>query len=182
MSDIFIMMPFIGKNRLDFVDISINRVFFLIRNMLEHYIVLTALGVGTYFDVFNKKMVPDIIWTIGAILGVASITYYDQIHIFDLGFLKILEIFVIFVLCRISIAYNLWGGADARALMMMTVILPFSVSIMILSNAFLVAILVPIYLISSGKKNWGEYPLPFILFMYIGALIYMIWGALILSI
>ena len=147
--------------------------------MLENYVVLIALGAGTYFDVFNKKMVPDIIWIIGAGIGVVLlILNADQINIP----IELLEVVLIFGLCKLSMKFGLWGGADAQALIMMTILLPFGQSVLMLSNAFLFAMTVPIYLIAKGEKDWKNYPLPFILFMYLGALMYIVWGSWILSI
>ena len=89
---------------------------------------------------------------------------------------------LIFGLCKLSMKFGLWGGADAQALIMMTILLPFGQSMLMLSNAFLFAMTVPIYLIAKGEKDWKNYPLPFILFMYLGALMYVVWGSWILSI
>jgi hypothetical protein len=144
--------------------------------MLNFFIVLFALGVGVYFDVFNKKMVPDIIWTIGATLGIFAIIFTGSPFFVPL---KIAEIVVIFVIGHYTSKFNLWGGADARAWIMMTAVLPFGVSTIILSNSFLIAFLIlPIYLFVSGIKfkDWGSFPMPFILFMYLGTLSYVLFG------
>ena len=151
--------------------------------MLEQYIVLAALGVGTYFDVFNKKMVPDIIWGIGAGIGVLLViqdAIYDFTNFSILT--ELIEVVIIFALCQFVVKRGYWGGADAQALIMMTILLPFGQSMLMLSNAFLFAMVVPVYLIVKGEKDWGSYPLPFILFMYLGALSYVVWGSWVLSI
>jgi hypothetical protein len=151
--------------------------------MLEHYIVLVALGAGTYFDVFNKKMVPDLIWIIGAGIGVLLViqdAIYDFTNFSILP--ELIEVAVVFALCRFVVNRGYWGGADAQALVMMTILLPFGQSMLMLSNAFLFAMVVPVYLIAKREKDWGSYPLPFILFMYLGALSYVVWGSWVLSI
>ena len=141
------------------------------------YVALITLGVGTYFDVFNKKMVPDIIWIIGAIVGFASILLMAGTEIFST--VKIFEIGIIFIVANYASKFSLWGGADSKAWMMMTVLLPFGGSTMALSNAFLIAtITMPLYLTVSGTKfkDWSKFPIPFILFMYLGTLSYVLFG------
>lgn len=145
--------------------------------MLDYFIILSALGIGTYFDVFNKKMVPDIIWTIGATVGLIFIVLEGPGSFFVPQ--KIAEIAVVFIVAHYTIKFGLWGGADARAWVMMTLILPFGSSTMILNNSFLIALVtLPIYLTVSGVKfkNWSKFPIPFILFMYLGALSYVLYG------
>ena len=145
--------------------------------MLDYIIVLSALGIGTYFDVFNKKMVPDIIWTIGATTGLTLIILTAGTVFFSPT--KIFEIGIIFVVGYFTAKFGIWGSADARAWIMMTVILPLGISTMILSNSFLIAmIILPIYFIVSGikLKKWANFPMPFILFMYLGALSYVLFG------
>jgi len=140
------------------------------------YVALITLGVGTYFDVFNKKMVPDIIWIIGAIAGFTLIISQAEPIISPI---KISEIAIIFVIAHYASKFSLWGGADSKAWMMMTVLLPFGGSTMALSNAFLIAtITMPLYLTVSGTKfkDWSKFPIPFILFMYLGTLSYVLFG------
>jgi hypothetical protein len=144
--------------------------------MME-YIALMTLGIGTYFDVFNKKMVPDIIWTIGATVGLVLIITTGSTSFFSLA--KIAEIGVIFIVTHYIAKLGIWGGADSKAWIMMTVLLPFGGSTMALSNAFLIAFLtMPFYLIVSGIKfkDWSRFPMPFILFMYLGTLSYVLLG------
>tara|TARA_B100000949_G_C14173797_1_gene404468 strand:- start:353 stop:811 length:459 start_codon:yes stop_codon:yes gene_type:complete len=141
----------------------------------EYYLVLTCLAIGTYFDVFNKRMIPNIIWTLGLIVGIIGfiITGYTIL------FIKIVELAGIFLLAYFITRIGFMGGADAQALVFMTFLLPVGDSLFIMNNSFLVAgLLMPFYFIYNkiSFRNWGNFPMPFILFMYLGTLTHLVIG------
>jgi Flp pilus assembly protein protease CpaA len=140
------------------------------------FVSLICLGIGTYFDVFNKRMVPDIIWSLGIVVGIIGFLLTDSLSVTSL---KIAEITGIFILSFIVVRLGFLGGADAQALILLTFLLPIGESLFIMNNSFLVAgFVMPIYFIYNkiSFRNWGNFKMPFILFMYLGTLAHIVIG------
>lgn len=140
-----------------------------------YFLALICLGIGAYFDVFNKRMVPNIIWSLGILFGIIGFLFTD----WQITTAKVAEITGIFILSFAVVRIGLMGGADAQALILLTFLLPVGDSLFIMNNSFLVAgFLMPGYFIYNKIpfRNWGSFKMPFILFMYLGTLAHVVIG------
>ena len=144
----------------------------------EYFLALGILAIGTFFDVFNKKMIPDIIWMSGFVIGVFGFLLTDSlVH----SSLKLMELTAIFFVAFILTRRGLLGGADSQAIILLTFLLPIGDSLFILNNSALIAfITLPFYFTLKRPKlpmkDWGNFPMPFVLFMYLGTLAHVVIG------
>ena len=147
----------------------------------EYYLALGCLAIGTYFDVFNKRMIPDIIWEAGMAVGILGLIFYGFGHQFSsIEFAEVAVVSLVgLIIAKPLGKFGILGGADIQALILLTFIFPFGESLFIMNNSFLIAgILLPPYFIYKGLslKDWGNFKMPFILFMYLGTLAHMVIG------
>ena len=144
-----------------------------------YFVALVCLGIGTYFDVFNKRMVPNIIWSLGILFGIIGFIFMDSGYWQTVTLTKIAEITGIFILSFAVVRIGIMGGADAQALILLTFLLPIGDSLFIMNNSFLVAaFLMPVYFVYNKIpfNDWGNFKMPFILFMYLGTLVHVVIG------
>jgi hypothetical protein len=144
----------------------------------EYFLALGILAIGTFFDVFNKKMIPDIIWVSGLVIGVFGFLLTGSLVPSPA---KLVELTAIFFVAFILTRRGWLGGADSQAIILLTFLLPIGDSLFILNNSALIAfITLPAYFILKRPrlpmKDWGNFPMPFILFMYLGTLAHVVIG------
>lgn len=137
---------------------------------------VAAYGVATVFDVKTRK-VPNYLWVmlslIAGIAFAAGFMYYSGLA---LG-IALLTVLITSLVCFAGFTFHLWGGADAKAVMCLTLLVPglFPINGMYLPLSSLIALIAlgvsPILAMWKAEKYKPFMPSLFISYVIIVGLV-----------
>ena len=151
-------------------------------------LIVVMLGIVSYFDIFNKKDIPDMIYRVFAVLGIVLLSFNNP-----WGLIPVLVSVGVSVIVGMSLFFiGAWGGADAKVMLAVALLQPIWTSpfpyekmalhpftaIIMMSNAAMIAGLV--YLPVVVLRKSAKIKIAFLPFLSLGYVFTVLKGDMLL--
>lgn len=151
-------------------------------------LIVVMLGIVSYFDIFNNKDVPDMIYRVFSVLGIVLLLYDNP-----WGWIPVMISIGVSVIVGMGLFFiGAWGGADAKVMLAVALLQPIWTSpfpyekmaihpftaIMMMSNAAMIAGLVYLPIVVLRKST--DIKIAFLPFLSLGYVFTVLKGDILL--